>query len=194
MRLRNLSTEKVPRELWHGAARMMGLGALLPQAGADDIGLYPRDGRLHVTVRPRRLNPRGLLVETGRYSSGKIRMSPCSRCSLAFLSEVFLHELFHAWLDQRNPSLYIDWDHCDVAERFARTGYRLLGGNRGSRDTCSGHRLRPHPSRRHWGDFRGLVDSLEHQTDRGLEGWHPVTGRIVCLQANNRMQRSVRPS
>jgi hypothetical protein len=119
----------------------MGLGGPLPGAIADDIGLYSSK-TLRLTVRPTRRALRGAVVTTGTYTPGKITLYPCTRCSVAFLTQVYLHELFHAWLHQFHPEVYHHHESCPVAEEFADKSFAVLGGRIRPRRLCGSYSLR----------------------------------------------------
>ena len=123
MRIRNLSSLSIPSTLWHELANVMSLGEKLPGAIADDVGTYGNCQTLCVTVRPRRSVPANTVAKTGRYTYGRISLFPCRHCTAGSMTQVLLHELFHAWLHQYHDDFYTCHPHCDLAERFANAGF-----------------------------------------------------------------------
>src|SRR5262245_13407857 len=109
MRVRNLSNVAIDRKLLDALARGFGLGGKLPQALADDVGLYVGQS-LRVTVRPRLHRPER--HPSGTYTTGHITLYPCPSCSAAWVVAIYLHELFHAWVSQVDPRLYMRTSHC----------------------------------------------------------------------------------
>jgi hypothetical protein len=79
-------------------------------------------------------------VVTGSYVFGRITLSPCRHCTPAFLTQVYLHELVHAWVDQFRPALAA-WDSCPLAEWLADVSFARLGGQIGRRDLCGSYSL-----------------------------------------------------
>jgi len=139
MRIRNLSTKRIPSELWHHLAHTMQLGDRLPMAVADELELYPKHYRLEVTVRPIRRHAEGVEVFSGYYSCGRVVIFPCPSCTSAFLTHLFLHELFHAWIDQYHNTLYASTMYCDLTGRFADASFRALGGRVRPRNVCGSY-------------------------------------------------------
>ncbi len=143
LRFRNLSGLTVPRTLWIELANGVGLGGALRRAVDDDLGLYV-GSNLRVTVN--RMIERGdRNVVAGTYTYGHISLYPCSTCNVAFLTEVYLHELVHAWVDEfREREVYDHWEACAVADKFAAQAFRRLGGRvngTGSRRLCHSYSL-----------------------------------------------------
>ncbi len=186
MRLRNLSTRKIPRDLWSRLAVLMGVGDALPGAQADDVGMYGRCKTLRVTIRPVRNVPSGTETIAGSHTYGHISIAPCRHCTIGALTHVYLHELVHAWLFQLHESLYGSWNHCAFAERFADAAFATLTGDFRHREQCGSHKLNVASARRNLPRFAVLAQSLI-ATDRArIRGWQPRSPARprVSLQAN----------
>ena len=140
MRFRNSSEILVPRRLWEELAGAMCVGGTLPLAVSDDLGMYPCR-TLRITIRRERHIQPGKVVTTGKYTYGHVTLSPCVDCTPAFLTQVYLHELAHAWLHQLHPALYDRLDSCRLAERFANSGFRVLGGKMRKVALCGSYSL-----------------------------------------------------
>jgi len=129
MRIINLARLAVPRPLWTRLAASLELHNTLPQAVHDLYGLYQTSKSLRVTINPRRnRGTHGKLVTLGHYTCGRISLFPCPRCSTGFLTTIYLHELFHAWLHQYHENLYERYQSCALAEEFSIIAFRSLGG------------------------------------------------------------------
>jgi hypothetical protein len=137
VQLRNLSGTEMPRDLWRSVASAMGLDGLLPQARSGEWPVYYEGRTLHVTVnrRTNRSMSEGEVV-CGAYALGKIYLYPCLRCTTAFLTYTFLHELCHAWLDAFHRRLYITEEACAFCNQFADEAFRLLGGRKPREMKC----------------------------------------------------------
>ena len=157
MRIRNFSSKSVPRNLWNSLARELGLGGELPGAVADDIGLYPLDKHLRVTIGKEKKYPPRKMVETGSYTFGTIKLNPCPECTTGLLTHLLLHELFHAWLHQRDEGVYLSTDHCALAEKFADLAFESLGGRVRPRRLCGSYLLASHNAERRLDDFARTV-------------------------------------
>jgi hypothetical protein len=190
MRFSNASAVLIPRRLWRELARPLGLTATLPRAIDDDLGLYGSGNTLRVTVRPEREVRDGVIVTTGSYTYGHITLSPCTHCTPAFLTQVFLHELVHAWIHQHRPTLYDRSDWCDLADQFADAGYRALGGEWRVRSRCGSYRLAPRVARRRMLTFEAVAHSLSHAAHGRLQTWRAPSGTRVGLKANSSLNPS----
>lgn len=119
----------VPRPLWTHLAAGLKLHNTLPQAVHDLYGLYQTSKSLRVIINPRRnRGAPGKLVTLGHYTCGRISLFPCPRCSVGFLTTIYLHELFHAWLHQYHENLYERISSCALADKFSDLAFRSLGG------------------------------------------------------------------
>jgi hypothetical protein len=172
MRIRNLSPKSIYSRLWHLLAEDMKLSRELPLV-SEDPEMYPTHKRLLVTIRPYRTHPPSEVVVSGYYSFGRIVLLPCKQCSSGFLTHLYLHELFHAWVDQFHQSFYDSVDHCQMAESFADAAFSLLGGSIRPKRVCGSFDL----SQRHalsciW-HFSRLTKSLTSCTDRQFLPWSP---------------------
>jgi hypothetical protein len=186
MRFRNGSAVTIPKRLWRELGRPLGLTAALPGAMADDHGMYGRCNTLRVTVRAEREVREGVVVTTGWYTYGRITLLPCTHCTAGFLTQVFLHELVHAWVHQHRTAVYDRSDWCDLAERFADAGYRALGGKWRVRNRCGSYRLAPRVAWERLTAFEAVAHSLSHAGR--LQGWRPPSAARAGLKANHRMQ------
>lgn len=130
MRLRNSSSRRVPRKLWHTLAHAIGLGGRLPAADRDPIGMYSNPVLL-VRVRAER-GRHGPGDSTAFYSYGSLSIKPCERCTVGFLTWVYLHELHHAFVEQFHEPLWKPSSDLEaLADDFADRAFRALGGRRG---------------------------------------------------------------
>jgi hypothetical protein len=142
----------------------------LPGAVADSLGMYP--GKfLRITIHQERRVPSGRVVTTGSYTYGHIVLSPCTRCTPAFLTQVYLHELVHAWLHQYRPTLDIRIDSCALAERFANAGFRVLGGRMRRPEQCGSYTLSTMPSAAQLNAFRVLASTLTKVQSGAVKRW-----------------------
>lgn len=143
MRYRNLSGHLIPKQLWTPIAEQMGLAGTLPQAIRNEYGLYDKCRVLRVSINVstrRRVTEREIPV--GSYSTGRISLFPCHRCTAGFLTKVYLHELCHSWLEQFHEDLYDRFDSCELADAFSDKAYKLLGGTvRSKLNKCWQHEL-----------------------------------------------------
>src|SRR5689334_7931704 len=114
MQIRNLSTLRIPKPLWRRLAASVGLAGVLPGAIKDRLGLYGSSRTLRVTVRPFSRVNEGEVTATGSYTFGHVTLYPCRRCNPASLTQVYLHELVHAWLHQYHEGLYEAWSSCEL--------------------------------------------------------------------------------
>jgi len=152
MRLRNSTTLVVDRQLWRELANPLGLTGTLPTAIRDELAMYPCKS-LRVEISSLK-DPSGEHT-VGSYSSGRIQLFACPRCSFGFVTWVFLHELFHAWTHQTDESRYESTDHCDEADAFSDRTFLLLGGKRGK--ACGSFHLSLHQAKRRLPDYRSFV-------------------------------------
>ena len=166
MRYRNSSEFGIDRDLWTGLARPFRIDGSLPGAIADDLGLYVGKS-LRVTIRPK-LN-RASEHPSGSYTCGHISLFPCPTCNPAFLTRVYLHELFHAWLDQVDEKLYLDWQHCETADAFADTAFTLLGGRIGNK--CGGYRAALGFMRQRLPWYEAFVETLASLRGPAIKRW-----------------------
>jgi hypothetical protein len=153
--------------LWVELAKPLSLDSTLRQAELDDLGLYTAKS-LRVTVRPQ--IHRAPDRPQGSYTYGHVTLYPCPSCSFAFLTLMYLHELFHAWLDDLDPELYLDWDHCDTADSFADTAFDLLGGV--ATERCRAYKL---PKRIAWMQipvYRAFADTMAKQGRTSIRQWN----------------------
>jgi hypothetical protein len=171
VRFVNRSSLVVPKALWRELADAMGLGGILPGVIAGAGGLYS-SSTLRVTIHRERHIEAGKVVMTGLYTYGHITLSPCLHCTPAFLTQVYLHELAHAWLHQYHPSSYGRVDTCPLAERFAIAGFRRLGGRMRKAELCGSYSLPSHVSMARLREFDSLARSLS-APGFTFEGWHP---------------------
>ncbi len=105
MRYRDHSGLQIHRSLWTALAHPLGLDGRLPGALNDDLEMYSGNS-LRVSVRP--TLDRDTDHPSGTYTYGHISLFPCPKCTRAFLTCVYLHELFHAWLHQnRRRAVYV---------------------------------------------------------------------------------------
>lgn len=172
MRFRNLSNIALDTEFWRLLAEPLSLSGRLPGALTDRLGLYRKES-LRVTIRPslsRRTD-----APDGTYTTGHISLFPCPKCSEASLLATYLHELFHAWLHQRNARAYLRWPHCDKADAFADAAYELLGGRiHGPR--CTQHQLPVRRARAGLSRYAALCSRLRRTSLVSLKGWSPNAG------------------
>jgi hypothetical protein len=169
MRFRNLSNIALDTEFWQLLAEPLALSGPLPGALSDRLGLY-RGESLRVTIRPRLSRRTG--APDGTYTTGHISLFPCPKCSEASLLATYLHELFHAWLHQRNERVYLRWPHCDKADTFADAAYDLLGGRiRGPR--CTQHELAVRRARSRLSRYAALCSKLGRTSLASLRRWSP---------------------
>jgi hypothetical protein len=177
MRFRNLSDMSLPTSLWKKLAAAFDLENVLPGAEPDDLGMYSCS-TLRMTVRPRR-GVGSEVVVTGTYTFGRINLRPCDHCTVGFLTQVYLHELVHAWLHQYRERQCLSEHACALAERFANAGYSELGGTYRKVELCGSYRLPlpiPDPEVM---KFTSLANSLRRQAITGLFDWHPPRRRRV---------------
>lgn len=130
MRITNLARLALPKPLWISLAASLQIDKTLPQAVHDLYGLYQTGKSLRVIINPRR--NRGALgksVTLGHYTCGRISLFPCPRCTTGFLTTIYLHELFHAWLHQYHENLYERVSSCALADEFSDIAFRSLGGD-----------------------------------------------------------------
>lgn len=186
MRFRNASEVTIPKRLWRELALRLGLAAALPGATHDDLGMYSRGSSLRVSVRAEREVPDGAVVTTGSYTYGRITLAPCFHCTPAFLTQVFLHELAHAWVHQYRPKLYDRSNWCDIAERFANAGYRALGGEWRVRGRCGTYRLAQRDAWRRLSAFEAVARALTHTAHERLHAWRAPSASRAALKANSR--------
>lgn len=144
MRVRNLSDLQPPRALWSDLATAFGVGGELRRAREDDLGIYSGDSP-RITINPRRERPHRNEV-VGSYTYGHVALYPCSICSTAFLTWVYLHELVHAWVDEyRSRSVYQHWEACPLADELASRAFAALGGvetlPEGTSRVCQGYEI-----------------------------------------------------
>jgi hypothetical protein len=175
MRLRNLSDIELPKTLWVELATALKLEGVLPGALVDDSGIY-RFRSLCVRVRARGVVATTEVVETGNYSFGRINLLPCTHCTPGSLTDVYLHELVHAWLHHYREPLYFDERSCSLCDRFADAGYRALGGTCGRSGLCGSYRLPTKITAARMSAFQKLAGSLWRRQDSRLFSWHP--GRL----------------
>ena len=168
MQIRNLSTVRIPIALWHELAEPLKVAGKLPDAVRDTVRMYGARTSLCVTVRPRRHVPAGEITTTGFYTYGRISLFPCTHCTPGLMTQVFLHELVHAWCHQYHEDSY--WSSCDLAERFANAGFRVLGGRFRVENRCGSYRLSVRNAARNLSAFKILAASLvELPVDRIMQ-------------------------
>ena len=172
MRFKKFASLVVPRVLWEELAGALCLDGPLPGALADDLGVYACK-TLRVTIHRERRVPRGQVVTTGTYTYGHITLSPCIHCTTAFLTQVYLHELVHAWLHQHRPELYDRRDSCSLAERFSNAAFRLLGGRTRKVDVCASYSLPSRTTLARLHDLRNLARTLTEATPVAVQAWRP---------------------
>ncbi len=192
MRLRNMSGLVIPKDVWMALARAMRVDGILPGAKADNHGTYENSKTLRVTVRPRRRVARGIVTTTGSHTFGRITLAPCRHCTFRSFTQVFIHELFHAWIFQYHERLYDTFEHCRVAERFAEMGFLSLGGGVRDVDVCGSYLLDPDDAREHVGCFDVLAESLTQRRKSDVPAWQPGVKRrpvLSKLKANYRTQK-----
>jgi hypothetical protein len=131
MKIHNRSGLRIPRELWTTLAGTLALEGVLPGVSGQDAEMYDGHPGLRVYVASQRTVPKGVRVTCGTYSYGRIILYPCLRCTVGFLTHVFLHELVHAWIHQHHEALYEATDTCLIAESIADAGLWALGGQLG---------------------------------------------------------------
>jgi len=183
MKVHNLSGKQIPRRLWHHLASKMGLGKHLPLATHDDLGLYPAHGTLDVKIRPVLKHPQETPVTSGYYSCGRIVILPCPSCTGAFLTHLFLHELFHAWIDQYHNELYDSQTCCDVAERFADACFQALGGRIRPLGLCGSYRFsRNTEVMMSDSALSPLLQSLHACTSQNVLDWRADSAPNTALQ------------
>lgn len=170
MRIRNFSGIAIPEELWYSFAECFGIGSLLP-AVLLEPDMYGRCKTLSVTIRRVRKRASKKQITTGDHTYGRITLYPCPHCSAASLTQVYLHELVHAWLFQYHQKLYQSWDSCGLAETFADIGFRVLGGTVRPRALCGSYGLSVRVAKGRLPRFRQLVNSLT--TDKDVKTWKP---------------------
>ena len=169
MQIRNLSTVRIPIALWHELAEPLKVAGKLPDAARDTVGMYGACTSLRVTVRPRRHVPAGEVTTTGFYTYGRISLFPCTHCTPGLMTQVFLHELVHAWCHQYHDQWYRS--SCDLAERFAVAGFKVLGGRIRVADRCGSYRLSIRDAERNLSAFRMLAASLVERPEDKIPGW-----------------------
>lgn len=190
MRFRNLSDITLPKSIWTELAAAFDLDAVLPGTQADESEMY-NCPTLRVTVRPRRRVGSGDVI-TGTYTFGRINLRPCDHCTPAFLTQVYLHELVHAWLHQYRENQSLHEHACALAERFANAGYSTLGGRYRKMELCGSYRLPLPIPGRGLAEFRSLADSLRRHHVSGLFEWHPGKANTRSVKANKPLQPSSR--
>jgi hypothetical protein len=172
MRFRNLSDLAIPKDLWTELAARLKLDAALPDAASAPAGLY-QCRSLRVTVRPRKHTVDGLIVITGTYTYGHVGLRPCVHCTPAFLTQVFLHELVHAWMHQYRDRFYFSERADALCERFADAGYRAIGGRWRNRDWCGSYRLAGNIQQQNMKAYTRVADSLQRCRESRLLDWKP---------------------
>ncbi len=141
MRFRNLSRLKIPKPLWVALAKEMQLDSTLPLALKDELGMYETCKTLRVFLNRDFEKPdeEGGVI-TGWYTFGHISLFPRPRCTIGSLTHIYLHELFHAWLDHHHEELNWEFDSCHLADDFSDQAYDALGGK--NRDNgCMNYKL-----------------------------------------------------
>lgn len=118
MRWRDIGHVSLSRDLWHLLAARLGVDSVLPGAVHDELGMYSAKTLL-VGIKGRREPSTYNHPASGDYTYGHIRLFPCPRCQSAFLTHVYLDELYHARLHQYFPRLYDTVDHWRQADLFA---------------------------------------------------------------------------
>jgi hypothetical protein len=176
MRYKNSSSLVVPRAIWQFLAADMGLDGALPGALADSVGMY-LSKTLRITVHRERRVQSGRMVTPGSYTYGHISLSPCVHCTPAFLTQVYLHELVHAWLHQYWPDLSRRANSCRLAERFANAGFRALGGKMREVRLCGSYSLPSRVTLARLYDFRTLAESLTGLLAAAVHAWHPKVAK-----------------
>jgi len=162
LRFRNLSGLALPKGLWRELAIIVGVGSTLRRAREDDLGMYAGYA-LRVTVNPARERKEGNSL-AGSYTYGHIALYPCSRCNVAFLTEVYLHELVHALVDDcRSREVNDHWYACAVADSFATQAFARLGGEVAQHSVmreCQGYSLSVDTALSRVARLTGLVERL----------------------------------
>ena len=172
MRFKNSSSLLISKALWQEFAIAMSLGGALPGALGHEFGMYP-SSTLRVGIHRERPVQRGRIVTTGSYTYGHITLSPCLHCTPAFLTQVYFHELVHAWLHQTHSEVYDSDDSCRVAERFADAGFRVIGGAMRDRNLCGSYSLPLETTLERLHDFRSLSRSLTELPASAVVAWRP---------------------
>ena len=106
------------------------------------------------------------------YTYGHISLFPCPTCSPAFLTHIYLHELFHAWLHQADEQLYLDWQHCEHAEEFANVSFTLLGGSVAK--TCGDYKAKLAIMHQRISLYDAFVGTLECLRGAAIKRWNPI--------------------
>jgi hypothetical protein len=171
VRIRNLSPIEIPKGLWRSLARSLEVGALLPGTQREPA-MYNGRTTLSVAIRPVRRRSDENDVTTGDHAYGVITLFPCPNCSVASLTHVYLHELVHAWLFQYHEELYMSWDSCGLAERFADAGFQLLGGSIRPRRRCGSYALDLELAKIRLSAFGPFAKTLIRS--RNKKTWRPV--------------------
>ena len=169
MRFHNLSRIRVNKTLWQDLAKAIGVDGRLPGAIADKYGIYIGH-TLRITVRPQ-MRRGWKSTPDACYTYGHITFYPCPKCTFAFLTNLYLHELFHAWLHQTDDKLYTYWDHCSNAEDFADTGYRLLGGQIPKSGSCGNYVLDVGAAMESLSEFRNFAGTLTSRRGELIKNW-----------------------
>ena len=161
VRFRNLSKLKIPKPLWSSLAKIMGLGSTLPQSNRD-WEMYKPHRTLRITINPANKKKPKKGTMTGSYTYGHISFYPCPRCTIGLLTQVYLHELHHVWMDQYHRKTYLknrDKDERE-SERFADKAFRILGGKFGSKKTCWSYYLNTDEAIKRLEKFRKFSNSI----------------------------------
>jgi hypothetical protein len=169
MRVRNLSSIAIPVALWRELAYEMRVSGNLPGALADHIGIYRKCKTLCVTIHPRRRSISGEVVTVGAYTYGRISLFPCSICGAGFMTQVFIHELVHAWLHQYHEKIYAS--SCELAERFADAAFIALGGKIRSSHVCGSYHLPLKHAKQNFPAFQRLAASLIRRRPNAIMRW-----------------------
>jgi hypothetical protein len=172
MRITNRSSIAAPRRLWISLANEFNLLGPLPGVGTDEFGMYDRRRVLQVIIKRRQSVSGTDIVVIGDYCFGLIRLMPCHKCTVGFVTQVYLHELVHAWLHQYHPALYEAWDSCPVAETFSQHAFRRLGGTMG-KDVCNAYVLNVRQAQQNLNSFRQLTSSLVTLAQGKIPTWSP---------------------
>ena len=171
----------LPIRLWQALARAMSVDGVLPGAVSDDLGMCPCK-TLRITIRRERHVQPGNVVTTGSYTYGHITLYPCVHCTPAFLTQVYLHELAHAWLHQHHPAVYDRLESCPLAERFANAGFRVLGGKARRVTLCSSYSLPYSNTLTRLDGFRILAKSLTETPELVINTWRPASRKSEMMQ------------
>ncbi len=170
MRFKNLSRKNIPKELWYSLAAGMNLNSVLP-GSINDSYMYGPYNKLSVRINPERNKPQGEIVECGAYTYGKIYLYPCCNCTIRFLTQVFLHELHHAWVHQYHPDIHSKEKDSKQAEFFADAGFKVLGGKIRPKNVCGSYELNIQDALKRIDKFLEFSKSLTRRNSKDVLKW-----------------------